>query len=145
MMTDVKLMVVFSKLAYYFTESLGKNLEELGMPYSQYPILAHLNEVDRAKTQSLGTAAVITSGTITHTVNKLIKEGLVRKVQDEEDKRIYWVEITPKGRAKFKRVDDEHMKYLHGVLEDFTEEEKLAFIEQIKYFGKAIEQKVKGD
>jgi MarR family 2-MHQ and catechol resistance regulon transcriptional repressor len=138
MTTNVKLMVVFGKMAHAFHESLGKNLEELGMPFSLYPILGYLNEVERAKTQKLGEVAVISSGTITHTVNKLIKLGYVEKVQDEQDKRVFWIQITKEGKNKFVEVHLQHMEYLNGLLEGFSDDEKLALIELIKIFGKGI-------
>lgn len=86
--------------------------------------------------------ALITSGTITHTVNKLVMEGYVRKVQDLEDKRIIWVEITEAGKDTYNKIDKEHMKYLNFLLEDFTEDEKVEFIEHMKYIGKNIEKKI---
>lgn len=141
MKTNVKLMVVLNKLNYAFLNSLSKDLEKQGIQASMYPMLAHLNEVKRAKTQKLGEVAVITSGTITHTVNKMVRLNYVKKVQDEEDKRVFWVEITDTGREAFARVHKEHMKFLNTLLEDFSEAEKLDFIEQIKYFGKGIQSK----
>jgi len=141
MTTNVKLMVVLNKLNYAFMNELSKNLEQLGMTASAYPMLAHLNEVGKAKTQKLGEVAVITSGTITHIVNKLAESGHVIKVQDEKDKRVFWVEITDAGRKEFLRINTEHMKYLDKLLSDFSEDDKLSFIEQIKLFGKNIEKK----
>jgi len=141
MTTNIKLMIVFSKMAYAFNESLGKNLEELGMPYSLYPMLAHLNDVGRAKTQKLGEVAIVTSGTITHSVNKLVKMGYVEKIQDEKDKRIFWVQITDEGSKNYKEVHGKHIKYLDDLLEDFSEEDKSSLIELIKTFGKGIEKK----
>jgi len=82
MTTNVKLMVVLSKLNYAFMSRLGKNLESLGMPGSTYPILAHLNIVSREKTQKLGEVAVISSGTITHVVSKMVHKGYVKKSKD---------------------------------------------------------------
>jgi len=111
------------------------------MSASAYPILVYLNQVGRSKIQKLGEVAVITSGSITHMVNKLIKQGYVIKVQDEDDKRIFWIEITEFGRSEFTKVHTEHVKYLDELLSDFTEEEKDIFIEQVKYFGKTIEKK----
>lgn len=141
MITNIKLMVTFSKLSKTFMHYLGSNLEELGMSMSVYTILAHLHNVGQSKTQELGRVATITSGTITHTVTKLVKMDYVVKVQDETDKRVFWVEITDKGREEFLKVHEKHMQYLEYLLEDFSEEEKLAFTEQIKLFGKTIEQK----
>lgn len=141
METNIKLMVVFIKMAKAFQEKLGSDLEKQGMPSSEYPILAHLNEVGRAKTQKLGQVAVITSGTITHTVNKLVKQGYVEKVQDEEDQRVYWVQITPKGRTAFERVHKAHIKYLNYLLEDFTEENKELMITAMKQLGIVVAKK----
>jgi MarR family 2-MHQ and catechol resistance regulon transcriptional repressor len=141
MTTNVKLMVVLSKLANSFHDPLTRNLESLGISSSIYLSLAHLNSVEKAKTQRLGEVALISSGTITHTVNKMVKEELIEKIQDTEDKRVYWVKITDKGRALFENVHIEHMKYLDQLLSDFSEEEKLEFIEQVKYFGIHIAQK----
>lgn len=138
--TNTKLMVVFTKLSHTFLTNMGKNLEELGMPGSIYPILAHLNQVEKAKTQQLGEVAAITSGSITHIVNKLTNLGYVDKQQCKDDKRVFWVIITPKGRSEFIRVHTQHMKYLNHVLDVFTEDEKQMFIEQIKYFGKTIQK-----
>ena len=143
METNIKLMVTFGKLSYAFMNSLGKNLEELGMPDSTYPILTHLFLVKKSKIQELGKVASITSGTITHTINKLLKLEYVERLQDTDDKRVFWIQITDKGREFFNKANEEHMKYASYILDDFTEEEKLLFIEQIKYFGKKIEAKVK--
>ena len=73
-----------------------------------------------------------------HTVNKMLKLGYIEKVQDEQDKRVFWIQITEKGRHTFHKIHEEHLKYLDHLLSDFSEEEKLAFIDQIKYFGKTI-------
>lgn len=144
MNTNVKLMVVFSKLTIVFKDRLSKNLETLGMSESAYVILAHLNEVGKAKTQKLGEIAVITSGSITHMVNKLIKQGYVIKVQDESDRRIFWIEITDEGREAFDKINGEHLMYLDDLLSDFSDEEKQSLIDQMKYFGKTIESKKGG-
>lgn len=141
METNVKLMTEFGKLSSTFMNILGKNLDELGLAGSSYLILAHLNQVGRAKTQQIGQVAVITSGTITHMVNKLVKKGYVNKIQDDKDKRVFWVEITSQGRIVFDRVHEEHIRFLDLLLEDFAEEEKTMLIEQLKYFGKKIEKK----
>lgn len=139
MSTNVKLMVVLGKLITSFQEPLNKDLEELGLGSSMYLMLAHLSQVDRAKTQKLGEVAFITSGTITHTVNKMIKLGYAIKMQDHDDKRVYWIQITPLGKETFNAVHLKHLKYLDRLLEGVSDDEKLAFIDQVKHIGKTIE------
>lgn len=135
---DIKLMVVLTKLNSVFLSKLGKDLERLGMQTSTYSMLAHLNATEKEKTQRLGEVALITSGTITHVVNKMIKDNYVVKIQDESDKRIYWVQITDQGRQAFLKVHEEHLKFLHEILGDLSDEEKALFIDQVKYIGKKI-------
>lgn len=137
---DIKLMVVLGKLNKVFLGRLFKNIESLGMNASWYLMLAHLNTVGKARTQKLGEVALITSGSITPAVNKMEKIGYVKKEQCQEDKRITWVKLTPKGKEVFDEVHKEHIKYLNDMLSSFTENEKEDFVDKIKYFGKTIEQ-----
>ena len=140
MKTNAKLMIVLQKMSSVFLEALSQNINDLGLTVSEFLILSHLRKAEREKTQQLGSIAGITSGTITYTVNKLEKQGFVVKVQDEIDKRIVWVEITEKGKHHFDTIFVQHDEYLDSLLAVFTEQEKLDFIEQVKYFGKTIEQ-----
>jgi MarR family transcriptional regulator, 2-MHQ and catechol-resistance regulon repressor len=140
MTTNVHLMVVLARLNQVFMDRLGKNLEELGMSPTIYPILAHLNAAGIAKTQKLGEVALITSGTITHLVNKLVKQGYVIKEQDDKDQRVFWVKITQHGRDAFAKVHEQHMVYLDALLCEFSDNEKRQMINQIKVFGKKLAQ-----
>ena len=83
-----------------FLNEVGKNINDLGLTISEFMILAHLDAKQQERTQKLGEIAHITSGTITHAVNKLIKQGCVEKFQDEEDRRVFWVKLTAAGRAR---------------------------------------------
>lgn len=142
---NIKLMVTLNKMSYYLLDSLSKDLERRGICSSEYSILAHLNVVEKEKTQKLGEISFITSGTITHIVTKLIKQGYVTKEVDKNDKRIFWVKITDAGKNFFSKIHFEHVKYLNELLFEFTDKEKEEFINQLKYFGKTIEKKIKGE
>jgi MarR family 2-MHQ and catechol resistance regulon transcriptional repressor len=137
-----KLMVAHTRLAHTFMITLGKNLEELGLSVSHYSILDHLNHVGMAKTQALCRVALLTSGSVTHAVNQLVDKGYVHKVPCLEDKRVTWVELTEAGKAAFKSVQTQHFTYLNCLFEDFSDEEKQAFIDQIKHFGLSITRKI---
>jgi MarR family 2-MHQ and catechol resistance regulon transcriptional repressor len=135
---DVRLMVTYSKLSYQFMDKLGNDLESRGMQPTIYTVLAHLNNEGRSKTQKLAEVAVISSGTITHHINKLVSLDYVTKTKDDKDKRISWIDITPKGRKVFKEVHEEHLKYLENLLSVFNDKEKEEMIKQLKYFGKKL-------
>ena len=141
METNIKLMVVLQKLNTVFLNRAGKNIKDLGFSISEFLILSHLNTKGQTPTQELGRIAYITSGTITHAVNKLQELGYVTKNRCQEDKRVYWVDITKEGKTYYLNMLTKHKKYLSYLLSDFSEEEKLNFIEIVKKFGKTIEKK----
>jgi MarR family transcriptional regulator, 2-MHQ and catechol-resistance regulon repressor len=138
--TNIRLMVVVQKLNMTFNSTMGKNISDLGLTTSEFIVLAHLNNKEKEKIQNLAKIAFVTSGTATYIVNKLINQGYVMKNQDDRDKRVFWISITDNGEKRYLAVFRKHMIYLNKVLGKFSEKEKLEFIEQVKYFGKHIEE-----
>jgi len=136
-----RLIIVLGKLSFVYKDKLVKNLEELGLPASMFPILAHLNKVESCQINELSSVGFITSGTVTYIVGKLEKKGYVVKYKSETDKRSNFVKITDLGYEKYNQVYIEHMKYVDTLMEDFSNEEKEVFINLIKHFGKTIENK----
>ena len=128
---NVKIILELRKLMGMLMNRLSENLDSLDLPGSSYPILTYLNSAGRVKTQELGTAVSLTSGSITHMVNRLIKQGYVQKLQDQKDKRIFWLQLTEEGKKVHDKVNEE---VIDPLFEAFTTEEKKAFIEELLYF-----------
>lgn len=138
MVTNIRLMVSLQKLNTTLNEKLNRNMRQYGLNMTEFIILAHLNIKEVEQIQKLGNVAYITSGTITYTVNKLIKKGYVIKKQDFKDKRVFLVSLTKQGEKVYKKVFGKYIMYLNNILEGFTEETKQMFINQIQYFNKQI-------
>ena len=128
---NVKIILELRRLMGILMNRLGEKLDELDLPGSSYPILTYLNSAGRVKTQELGSAVSLTSGSITHMVNRLIKQGYIQKHQDQKDKRIFWLELTEEGKKVHDKVNEE---IIGPLFESFTNEEKKAFIEELVYF-----------
>ena len=47
---------------------------------------------------------MLTSGAMTHRIDRLAADGLVRRVRDADDRRRVFVELTPKGRRQVDRA-----------------------------------------
>ncbi|MCF7926111.1 MAG: MarR family transcriptional regulator [Candidatus Izimaplasma sp.] len=137
---NIKLVVVLQKLNQSLLSRLEKNLLELKITPSMYTMLAHLYNVKKETTQKLGEKAFVTSGTITHLVNKLKKRKFVTKIKDKTDNRVYWIEITNKGETFFQSIHQQHKVYLDSLLSTFDYTTKHELIKQLKYFGKEIER-----
>ncbi len=136
---NMKLLVVLHKFNLTIIKKAQANLADLGIGLTEFAILSHLKEKGRSKVQRLGEIASITSGSITYTVNKLVKGQLVVKEQDEEDKRVFWVSLTDQGHRQMDHLLKEHGAFLDQLFSVLEEGEKQDLIDQMKSIGKRIE------
>ncbi|MCH5249815.1 MAG: MarR family transcriptional regulator [Lachnospiraceae bacterium] len=66
----------------------------------------------------------VTTGTLTISINSLVKKGYVSRVRSEEDRRVVLISLTPRGREAFLHHRRFHEQMIESVVEDLSEEEK---------------------
>jgi len=71
----------------------------------------------------LGERTLITKGTLTGVVDRLIAKDLVRRVQCEFDGRSQIVQLTAEGEAMFDKIFPAHIEYMKRVFAGFKEED----------------------
>ncbi len=59
---------------------------------------------------------MVTGGNVTGLTSELVAEGLVARAPAPEDGRAYAVRLTPKGKAAFDAMADEHEQWVIGML-----------------------------
>lgn len=74
---------------------------------------------------SVARALEVTTGTLTISVNSLVKKGYVDRVRSEEDRRVVLVSLSEKGRRAYLHHQNFHEQMIHSVVEALTEEEQL--------------------
>jgi DNA-binding MarR family transcriptional regulator len=82
-----------------------------GITGRDYELLHHLSGCpDGARVSELADLIDDTSSCITHRVNRLVTDGLVRKVADPTDARARLVRLTPAGGRLLERAAPEHVR-----------------------------------
>ncbi len=71
----------------------------------------------------LGEKTLITKGTLTGVVDRLIAKGLVRRKQCEYDGRSQIVQLTKKGEGVFAEVFPVHVEYFSKLFANFKTED----------------------
>lgn len=66
----------------------------------------------------------VTTGTLTISINSLVKKGYVGRIRSEEDRRVVLVSLTPKGVQAFMHHRQFHEQMIESIVEQFSEEEK---------------------
>lgn len=76
----------------------------------------------------------VTTGTLTVTVDKLEKAGLVERVANPEDRRSWTIELTEAGRQTQQQHSTFHKNLVAEATANFTEEEITQFASYIRRF-----------
>lgn len=74
---------------------------------------------------SVAKMLMVTTGTLTISVNSLVKKGFVERVRSEEDRRVVLVSLTEKGRKAFRDHQQFHEEMVSSIIRSLTEEEQV--------------------
>lgn len=93
-----------------------------GISQSQYNILRILRGArpHPARISEISERMINRDPDVTRLVDRLIKQGLVRRDRDTEDRRVVLVEITPAGLALLQRLDGPVDRYVHAAMAGLT-------------------------
>ena len=67
----------------------------------------------------------VTTGTLTISVNSLVKKGFVDRVRSEEDRRVVLVSLTEKGQNAFRQHQKFHEDMINAAVAQLNGEEKV--------------------
>src|SRR5215210_516674 len=82
------------------------------LPLSSYEVLLFLNDADggRMRMSELAESVLLSRSGLTRLVDRLERDGLLKRRRCESDARGYFAEITPKGRRKFAAARTSHLE-----------------------------------
>ena len=66
----------------------------------------------------------VTTGTLTISINNLVKKKYVKRERSEEDRRVVLISLTPKGQKAFLHHQKFHEQMIEAVVEQLSEEEQ---------------------
>ena len=73
----------------------------------------------------------VTVGTLTISVNSLVKKGYVVRQRSEEDRRVVLISLSEKGKEVFEHHAKFHKAMIDGVINELTEEELEVLIKAV--------------
>jgi DNA-binding MarR family transcriptional regulator len=99
---------------------------EHDMPLSSYEVLLFLNDSDdgRMRMSELADSALLSRSGLTRLVDRLERQGLLKRERCESDARGWFAEITPEGRRAFGEARKTHLDGVRRVfLNHFSRDE----------------------
>ena len=110
--------------AYHLRAAKYEKKNPTGLTFSDRAVLMVLGQSAPINSHQLSDFMRINPGTISQYVHSLVKKGLVKKNQDEKDRRKWWLSLTKKGRAIYRETMTEAIAYTRDFISSLSEKEQ---------------------
>jgi DNA-binding MarR family transcriptional regulator len=90
---------VINRVARSFAQELAGELRQRGIGIGQWAVLLFLWARDGMSQAELARVVAIEPPTMVRTIDRMVRDGLVTRAPDPEDRRISRIHLTDRGRA----------------------------------------------
>lgn len=138
----VKFEMRFGRLIRMYYSRIQSQLAEVGLYRGQPPILMLLYKNDGMSQKEMARALNLSPATMTVTLKRMEKAGLVLREMDEHDQRILRVHLSEKGREMCETGESRIGVVKAELLEGFTLEEQQQLNEYLGRIARNMERVV---
>jgi MarR family transcriptional regulator, transcriptional regulator for hemolysin len=100
-----------SRTAHAVSQAFERAMAEAGGSASSWQVLLLVRSEQWGTQSKLAEAMGVSGATVTHHLNGLEAQGLVRRWRDDANRRVQRVELTPEGSALFDRLREVAMAH----------------------------------
>ncbi|MCD2493509.1 MarR family transcriptional regulator [Lacrimispora sp. NSJ-141] len=87
----------------------------------------------------------VTTGTLTISMNSLVKKGYVKRERSEQDRRVVYIMLTAKGKLAYRHHEEFHKKMTEALVRDMDPEESRLLVRamtNLKEFFEEYKEKI---
>lgn len=121
-----------------FNKLTVKDIRRHGLTQPQFGAIECLFHLGPMTIGDLSRKMLVSGGNMTCVVDNLEKEGLVQRIQREEDRRSVMVELTESGRRLIARIFPEHATVIAQVASVLDTDEQGQLSRLLKKLGTGI-------
>jgi len=99
----------------------ASHIRSIGLTPAQFDIIATLGNTEGMSPKELGEKTLITKGTLTGVVDRLIDKALVSRSASATDGRCQHIRLTRQGAQLFARIFPAHLAHLQPVFARLNE------------------------
>src|SRR5919112_5814109 len=93
-----------TRTARVLSQAFDRAMAEAGGSAAAWQVLLLVRSGQWGQQSEMAAAMGVTSATLTHHLNALERQGLVRRWRDDGNRRVQRVELTDEGIARFDRL-----------------------------------------
>lgn len=130
------------RLNQHLMRSMEKTWLAHGLSAASFDVLATLRRTGPPYALSPGdliSSTMVTSGTMTHRIDQLVKLGLVERVKNPDDGRGFLVSLSPQGHELIDKAVTAHVETQATLVATLTNEQRAQLDQLLKQFLGAFE------
>jgi MarR family 2-MHQ and catechol resistance regulon transcriptional repressor len=112
------------------------SIASLGLNWSDFAVLEVLLHKGPLPVNTIGAKVMLTSGSISVAVERLVQRGLVDRRDDPEDRRARVVHLTAEGRKLIECAFGQHEAAMEEVTRGLTKTEQAQLVPLLKKLGR---------
>lgn len=114
----------FGRAAKCVVRTFDEQLGEHGVSTPRSKLLAEVQRLQPVRLADLARAVGVTQGTASSLVEALVREGLVERAADPDDRRAIRLTTTTQGSAQAKRWLTDYAAAAHGMFSSLSTDEQ---------------------
>jgi DNA-binding MarR family transcriptional regulator len=118
-------------------------VRESGMSHSQLATLMRLHHAGACPVNEIGQDLAVTPAAASQLVERLVQQGLLSRSEDERDRRVRRVTLTPAGQEVVRQAIESRMAWLRQLVAALEPPEQQAIVEsldRLTHAARALEE-----
>lgn len=136
----IEVAKLFSEVAQIVKEGMRKSYEDVGLTVPQSMVISTLLKFGDMKITELSRKINLTNSTLSGIVDRLEKQQLVVRKRSDEDRRIVYVQLTPKFEEVYQGIYKRIEENFQELLSPASAEELGKIVEGLKVLKKTLQQ-----
>jgi len=143
--SGVHIWLILMKAFHSIDARVSRSLRESQLGDSDFRVLEVLLHKGPMPVNTIGEKVFLTSGSISTAVDRLLKRGLVVRLDNKDDRRVRIVELTAKGQKLISKLFSAHAQEMEALASVLSAEERSALVESLKKLGKHAAQDLQNE
>lgn len=111
----------------------------LSLTIAQVKSLFFIADTGKVNFRKLADALKVTPSNVTGIVDRLVEKELVSRTENQEDRRMLILQLTPRGKALINNLRQQRAVQVAAILKDLSEEDLSAIERGFALFARAVE------
>jgi len=134
-----KPMITLFKAHKSFLEFIKNEIKDYNFDLNEFAVLEVIYHKKKISVSNIKNKILLANSSLSYILDKLEKRSLIKRENDINDKRVYYISLTNEGNKLCNKIFPKHYNNLKEVINVLTNEEKIILSNLLKKLGKHVE------